>query len=178
MPTPASCVFEYTATGQGSHEWDYKYVGDKLNDKPAGFGGVFYLDPPNNFGNVCGGFDLRRFRRLIRWEARSLGGEVNAEFIIGGVEWIWDEGSKKKVKPEFPDSMPRVSLGIRKLTANWQTFEADLSDRPESDFTRVVNGFTWMISWSANGVRFNKERTGAEQPKTFKIEIRNIRYER
>jgi hypothetical protein len=177
IQTPISSIFEYETTGVGPHEWDYKYIGDKLNPTPAGFAGVFYLDPPNNFGTVCGGFDLRGFRRLIEWEARSLDGEVNVEFIIGGVDWIWDE-EKKKVKPRYPDSMPRVSLGTRKLTTKWQSFEFNLLDRPEADFARVVNGFTWVINWNSNGLRFNKDRTGPEQPKSFKIEIRNIYYKR
>jgi hypothetical protein len=178
MPTPDSCVFEYETTGKGQHEWDYKYINGERNPNPAGFGGVFYLDPPNNFGTSCGGYDLRKFRRTIRWEARSLSGDVNVEFIIGGIDWIWDERNKQKIKTLFPDSMPRVGLGVKKLTSAWQTFGYDLSDRPESEFARVINGFSWVISWGMNGVRFNEERTGPDRSKTFKIELRNIRYER
>lgn len=170
--------FRYTTTGKGRHEWDYKYDRNELSNRPAQFGGVMYLSPPNNFGNVCGGFDLSSVRRVIKWEARSSVGEAKVEFIIGGVTWAWDEDSKKKSTPPFPDSMPRTTLGIKKLTQQWQTFEFNLSDLPESYFTRVVNGFTWVISWGSNDVNLNDDGTVPEKQKTFEIEIRNIRYER
>jgi hypothetical protein len=42
----------------------------------------------------------------------------------------------------------------------------------------VVGGFGWVIAWSSNGVKLNKQQTGAEQPKTLTIEVRNGRYEK
>jgi hypothetical protein len=171
-----STQFRYSTNGKGPHEWDYKYVNGELNPKPAQFGGVMYLSPPNNFGNVCGGLDLSPVRRVIKWEARSLKGNVIVEFIIGGVRWAWKD--KTTVTPPYPDSMPRTPLVPRKLTPEWQTFEFDLSKLQPSDFTRVINGFSWVINWGSNDVNPNDDGTGPERPKTFEIEIRNIRYER
>jgi hypothetical protein len=177
IPTGNSCIFEYATTGKGPHEWDLKYVNGELNPEPARFGGVFYLAPPNNFGTVCGGVNLQGFRRL-KWEARSLGSDVEVEFIIGGIAWIWDEKNKRQIPPPYPDSMPRVSLGQKTLTPKWQTFEVDLSDREGSQFDRVVNGFSWLVRWSSNGVKVKADHSGPDQVKTFKFEIRNVRYER
>lgn len=177
IPTGNSCIFEYTTTGKPPHEWDLKYVNGELNPEPARFGGVFYLAPPNNFGTVCGGVNLQGFRRL-KWEARSLGSEVEVEFIIGGIAWIWDEKNKRQIPPPYPDSMPRVSLGQKTLTPKWQTFEVDLSDREGSQLDRVVNGFSWLVRWSSNGVKLKADHSGPDQVKTFKFEIRNVRYER
>ena len=180
MPGVGSYTFEYTTTGKGPHEWNYKYLNDHLNPSPAGFGGVFYLSPANNFGTVCGGVDLHKFRR-IKWEARSLSGEVYVEFIIGGVNWIWDERSKKQIKPLYAETLPRISLGVKRLTTAPQTFDIDLSSlssQPDREFARVVNAFSWVVSWGANGVRFNQTRTGPDQQRTFKFEISNVRYEK
>lgn len=183
---PEAVRFIYEAKGRGapeephkgSHEWEYKYINGELNLNPAKFAGVMYLNPPNNFGvDPNGGFDLRSIRRVIKWEARSVEREVNVEFVIGGVTWIWDDESRERQDAPYPDSMPRLSLGIKTLTEDWQSFEFDLSGKPEDDFKRVVGGFAWVISWGSNGVQLNEEGT-PEPSKTFTIEIRNIRYER
>jgi hypothetical protein len=139
-----------------------------------------FLDPPSNW---ClfpdGGFDLRGIR-TIQWEARSLRGDVNVEFVIGGVKWKWDETEKEiqVCEPSSIDSMPRDGLGIYKLTDTWQEFRVDLTGHPESDFQCLVGGFGWVIGWGSNGVYLDEKQTEAEQPKTFTIELRNIRYER
>lgn len=166
--------FAYEARGRGPHEWDFKYVDGAANPKSAQFGGVMYLNPPNNWGRERG-FDLRGTRRVIKWEAHSLGGEVNVEFVIGGVVWRWDHEKKEQIGVSCPDSMPRTSLGIKTLTPNWQLFEWDLSQLPEDAFSSVVGAFAWTVNWGSNGVDDNAANN--PQPKTFKIELRNIRYE-
>jgi hypothetical protein len=172
-----STLFTYKTTGQGVHEWDYTYARGELNRKPARFAGVMYLSSPNNWGQQPG-YDLRRFRRTLKWEARSLAGPVNVNFVVGGVNWTWEHTTKEKnYNLPCPDSMPH-SQKIKILTGEWQTYEWELSEQPEENFRSVVGGFAWLIEWGANGVQFNEEQTGAANPKEFKIEIRNIRYER
>jgi len=172
--------FIYKIRGRGPHEWEWKYVNCKPNPRPCQFAGVMYLNPPSNWGEwPDGGFDLRGFQ-CVKWEARSVTGTVNVEFIIGGVVWRWDDQKEclVRVPVPYPDSMSRTSLGIKTLTEDWQSFEYDLSDRPEEYLKRIVGGFAWVISWGSNQVRLNEAGTGPEQPQTFEIEIRNIRYER
>lgn len=178
--SPEVVRFIYETKARGPHEWEWKYVKCELNSRPCQFAGVVYLDPPNNFGErPDGGFDLRE-SRYIRWEARSVTGTVNVEFVIGGIDWRWDDQKEcpDRVSVPHPGSMPRVSLGIKTLTEHWQPFEYDLSNQPEDNLKRVVGGFAWVISWGSNQVRLNEAGTGPEQPETFVIEIRNIRYER
>lgn len=172
--------FIYVIRGRGPHEWEWKYVNCEPNPRPCQFAGVMYLDPPSNWGEIPdGGFDLRGFRR-VKWEARSVTGTVNVEFVIGGVRRKWDEKKEcpVRVAVPYPGSMPRVSLGIKTLTEHWQSFEYDLSDKPEDDLKCIVGGFAWVISWGSNQVQLNEAGTGPKQPKTFTIEIHNIRYER
>jgi len=177
---PEVVRFIYEIRGRGPHEWEWKYVNCKTNLRPCQFAGVMYLNPPSNWGEISnGGFNLQGFR-CVRWEARSVTGTVNVEFVIGGIEWKWDDQEEcpVRVPVPYPGSMPRVSLGIKTLTEHWQSFEYDLSDNPKDDFRCVVGGFAWIISWGSNQVRLNEAGTGPKQPKTFTIEIRNIRYER
>jgi len=40
-----------------------------------------------------------------------------------------------------------------------QSFEFDLSKIPDDRFRRIVGGFGWVIAWSSNGAKLNKEQT-------------------
>jgi hypothetical protein len=173
--TPEFDQFIYTAIGTTPHEWDWKYLDDhSLNSEPAQFGGVMYLFPPNNWGYLPGN-DLRSYRKSITWEAKSVGDDCMVEFVIGGIQWKWENGSKSS-DLKYPDSMPRKSLGIKTLTKDWQKFSSDLSDRPEENFSNVIGDFGWIIPWGSNNISLNENRTGSQNPRTFTIEIRNIKY--
>jgi hypothetical protein len=168
--------FTYPTNGRGPHEWEWKYVSGQLSPEIAQFGGVMYLNPPNNFGKeATGGFDLRGYH-LIKWQARSLAGRVNVDFSMGGVTWVWDDKARVKVTPPFPESLSVKRLGVKTLDSNWQEFEAPFA--PEDDLRCVINGFAWTISWGSNGVSLNDTRTGPMSARTFQFGVRNIRYER
>jgi hypothetical protein len=172
-----STLFTYETKGQGKHEWDYTYVRGELNREPAKFAGVMYLSSPNNWGQQPG-YDLRHFRRILKWKARSLTGPVNVVFVIGGINWEWDHANKEKnYSVPCQDSMPR-SQRTKVLTGEWQTFDWELSDQQEEYFTSIIGGFAWMIEWGSNGVQLNEARMGPVESKTFRIEISDIRYER
>lgn len=164
--------FVYTPTGKGQHEWTYKYKANQENPSPAKFAGVFYLNPPDDFGTSpnCG-WDLRGFHR-VAWEARSIGESINVEFLIGGIDLVWreDKGMWVRVPPPHPDSMPRTSLGTPTLTNEWKPFSVEI-DQPMENFKRVVAGFAWTITWGDNNVN---PRDGRK----LVLELRNIRYEK
>ncbi len=173
--------FTYEPLGKPPHEWDYKYVGGTLNEKPAQFAGVMYLSPRGNWGTVStGGYDLRKVADVIRWEARSVDRDVYVEFLVGGITWMWDESAKKQISAPYPDSLPATSLGTRKLTPAWTTFEVDLQGRGrvKDDFKRVVGGFGWVITWADNKLDLPDGDPNSNKMKIFTIELRNICYER
>jgi len=175
-------TFTYDVQGHGPQEWDLKYaiIG------PAKFAGVMFLNPPNNWGEKAG-WDLRRFRRDVTWEARCCPGEcnatdagkcsINAEFFIGGVTWIWDEKNRLKVPPTCPDTMSRKAKKVV-LSEEWQRFPMPLANLDESAFASVVGGFGWTIDWSSNGIQLNRERTAPVQPRTLRFQLRNVFYEK
>jgi hypothetical protein len=173
--------FTYEPLGRPPHEYDYKYVNGTLNEKPAQFAGVMYLHPRGNWGtDPTGGYDLRRVADVIRWEARSVEGDVYVEFLIGGITWMWDEPARRQVSAPYPDSLPATSLGTKKLTPAWTVFEVDLHERGrvKDDFKRVVGGFGWVITWAANGLDMPDSDLSSNKTRIFTIEICNIRYER
>lgn len=40
-----------------------------------------------------------------------------------------------------------------------------------------MNGFGWLVSWSANGVTLNDDRTGPAEAKTMELEITDAWYD-
>ena len=168
--------FIYQTVGKGPHEWEYKFEDAQLSSNPAKFGGVMYLNEPNNWG-IQPGVDLQDFRRSVKWEARSIEGEVDVQFVIGGVIWMWNLQNGERTSVPYPDSMRRTELGgIRTLSDDWREFTYEFS-KSEEEFNCVIGGFSWVINWGSNDVFINEEGTGASEIKYFTIEIRNIRYE-
>jgi len=172
--------FTYEPLGRGSHEYEWKYNEDgSVNQNPAGFAGVCWLNPAGNFGTMSGGGkDLSAYNK-IHWEGRSLGDPVNVEFFIGGVTWIWgkdDDGKPKIVEPPYP-GVPKYGLGTHKLTSDWQEFDVPLGVEKE-DLDPVICGFGWVASWGNNDVQLDEDGTGPVEKKKFEFEIREIRYEK
>jgi hypothetical protein len=168
-------IFSYAPRGLGPHEYEWKYdPSGKLATNPAKFGGVLWLSPANAFGtDPDGGYNLSGFKK-VRWEARSQGKPFNVEFFIGSVQWNWEtkNGVPERSTAAYPDTMPRKSLGIKKLTSEWEEFQVSLSDQPEKNFKRLVGGFGWVANWNNNGF------TETDTNLVFKFEVKNIRYEK
>lgn len=180
-----SIGFTYKTAGKGdletgAHEYEWKYISDgkTLSQSPAQFGGLIWLDTPNDWGTKYGGYDLRGFK-YITWEARSKNDPVTVEFVIGGIEWYWTETESGKfiqAPAPYKDTMPRISLGNYKLTNEWKRFEIDLSHLGKNYFKRLRGGFGWTASWGNNGVSINDTGVGPNQVRTLEFEMRNIFY--
>ena len=51
----------------------------------SGWAGMYWQTPANNWGDKVGGFDLTGKKRLTFWARGARGGEVIAEFKMGGI---------------------------------------------------------------------------------------------
>jgi len=194
--------FIYKPTGNGRHEWIYKYADSRLTE-PSRFAGVYYVYPSDNNGtDPDGGYNLIKYNR-IEWEARSTGEEVYVEFKVGGIRWIWDEKTKERIIPPYPDTLKEALVGAAKLTNEWQKFccvlkyseeygedffrdEFYLSEecklkiniQSKNNFKRVVGGFAIVIPCNGNGIDRNQLQKGQDPVKTFEIELKNVYYKR
>jgi hypothetical protein len=174
---PGLVRFVYEAQGRGPHLWEWTYDSEgNANLEPAQSAGVMYLDTRGNWGtDPDGGFDLRGCHGVIKWEARSADGPVRVKFLLGGDKR--NLPTKDRAKFPYPNTIDQA-LRTEDLSDQWREFTFNLSKVPEERFKRVVGGFGWEIAWSSNGIKLNSKRTAAENPKTFTIEIRNVRYEK
>jgi len=96
----------------------------------AGWTGIYWQNPPNNWGTVKGGgFDIRGATRLTFWVRGAKGGEV-AEFKMGGITG------------EYADS-DMATTGSVELTSEWKQYQIDLSGL---DLSYISGGFVWVTS--------------------------------
>jgi len=100
----------------------------------AGWAGIYWQQPANNWGEKNGGYDLTGATKLTFWARGANGGEKIAEFKTGGITG------------EFPDS-DSASIGPIELKTEWQKYTIDLKDK---DLTRVIGGFCWAASKDDN----------------------------
>ena len=98
--------------------------------------GVYWLNPPDNWGDRKGGFNLTGAKKLIFWARGEKGGEQIAEFKIGGVG----------INREYPDS-DTASIGAVILTKDWREYTIDLRDK---DLSYIAGGFAWIATSDAN----------------------------
>lgn len=116
--------------------------------KGAKWTGIYWQDPPNNWGGTKGGFDLSGAKKLVFWARGEKGGEKIEEFRVGGIPG------------EFADS-DVASIGPVVLTTEWKQYEIDLRDK---DLTSISGGFMWTANVEGN-------------PQGFTIYLDDIAYE-
>ncbi len=98
--------------------------------------GVYWQDPPNNWGAVKGGFDLSGAQRLVFWARGEKGGERVEEFKVGGI------GAGQMYQDSASASLREVTL-----TREWKEYVIDLRGK---DLSRISGGFAWSTNIDVN----------------------------
>jgi hypothetical protein len=111
-----------------------KVTYSKMASQGAGWAGVYWQEPGNNWGNRPGGFDLTGATKLTFWARGDKGGEVINEFKMGGI------------KGQYPDSTA-AGIGPVVLTQEWKQYTINLTGKP---LTNVIGGFCWATSLDKN----------------------------
>ncbi|MBI4846177.1 MAG: hypothetical protein HY810_06880 [Candidatus Omnitrophica bacterium] len=114
-----TCIrFDYTAQGK----------------QGAGWCGIFWQNPANNWGEKKGGFDIRGAKKLTFWARGDKGNERIMEFKIGGIGGT------------YPDS-DSMGIGPIDLTAQWQQYTIELTD---IDLAYINGVFCWATNADSN----------------------------
>jgi len=100
----------------------------------AGWAGMYWQYPPNNWGNIPGGYDLTGAEKLTFYARGEKGDEIVTEFKVGGIQG------------EFSDSTS-VSIGPIVLTPEWKKYTITLENE---DLSHVIAGFAFVISQMEN----------------------------
>jgi hypothetical protein len=106
---------------------------------PNGFGGIAAQNPPNDWGDQPGGYNLTGATRLTFWARGEDGGEdVSFKFgILGG-----DKKYSDSDHAELPDVQ---------LTKEWKRYSIDLAGK---NLARIKTGFVWVLAAGGKPVTF------------------------
>ncbi len=99
-----------------------------------GWAGVYWQNPPNNWGTKKGGFDLTGMTKLSFWARGTKGGEILQKFTVGGI------------KGNYPDTAT-IEFGPVELTDSWKEYSINLAGK---DLSYVSSGFGWVITADQN----------------------------
>ncbi len=99
-------------------------------DADAGWGGIAWQDPPNDWGKEAGGYDLTG-AKVLRFKARG---------DVGGEQVDFGYGLIDKKEPYY-DTAKDSKKGIV-LTKEWQQFEFSLKDK---DLTCIKTPFVFFF---------------------------------
>jgi hypothetical protein len=99
-----------------------------------GWAGVYWQNPPNNWGEKMGGFNLTGYNKLTFWARGENGGEAIEKFKIGGI------------KGNYPDSL-EVEMGPVILTREWKKYTINLVGQ---DLSYVNGGLCWVTASRLN----------------------------
>jgi hypothetical protein len=101
-----------------------------------GWAGIFWQDPPNNWGTMKGGADLSGAKKFIMYIRGAKGGEHVGGFTIGGVL----DGKKSS-------DTDKISLNPMVLTTQWEKVEIDVSKR---NLKNIISGLSFSIGAEEN----------------------------
>jgi len=97
--------------------------------------GIYWLNPPNNWGQRKGGFNLQGATKLTFWARGEEGGEQIEEFTIGGITG------------DYPDT-DKIVLGPVILSNQWKKYTFDLRGK---ELSYISGGFAWSTNEEVNG---------------------------
>ncbi|MBF0486199.1 MAG: hypothetical protein HQL16_06770 [Candidatus Omnitrophica bacterium] len=98
--------------------------------------GIYWQNPPDNWGSRKGGYNLTGASRLVFWAKGEIGGERIEEFRVGGM----GQGQN------FPDS-DTAFIGPVLLTNEWKEYSIDLRGH---DLSYISGGFEWVANVDNN----------------------------
>jgi len=107
--------------------------------KPDGWGGIVWLNPDNDWGDLPGGFNLTGARRLSFWARGSEGGE-KITFGFGVID---------RDKPYYDSA--KGETGVIALTKEWKQYTINLDLK---ELHRIKTGFMWSVAGQGRPIKF------------------------
>jgi len=102
----------------------------------AGWAGIYWQHPANNWGDKRGGNDLSGYSKLTFWAKGAKGGEVVDKFFMGGITGQTEEGDSDE-----------ASISPVTLTKDWKKYTINLTGL---DLRHIIGGFGMAANADAN----------------------------
>lgn len=103
----------------------------------AGWSGVYWQSPANNWGDKRGGFNLTGYKKLTFWVRGEKGGETLDKFGMGGIAGQQQEGDTDG--SDITDNL--------ELTKEWKQHTINLTGL---DLSHIIGGFLWAANADSN----------------------------
>jgi len=100
----------------------------------AGWAGICWQNPANNWGTVDAGYNLSKATKLTFWAKGAKGGEHIVEFRAGGISGIYADSDNPHIGPII-------------LNKEWTQYTIDLKGK---DMSYIIGGFCLTASRSEN----------------------------
>lgn len=102
----------------------------------AGWSGIYWQHPANNWGDKKGGYDLSKYSKMTFLARGEEGGETIDKFFIGGITGQTEEGDSDT-----------ASISPVTLTKDWKTYEISLKGL---DMSHIIGGFGFAANADSN----------------------------
>lgn len=102
----------------------------------AGWAGIYWQHPANNWGDKRGGYNLNGFKKMLFFARGEKGGESVDKFFIGGITGQTEEGDSDE-----------ASVSPVELTKEWKEYTIDLVGR---DLSHIIGGFGMAANADTN----------------------------
>lgn len=146
-----------TNPGAGKSCIQIKYTGERKQG--AGWTGIYWQHPANNWGDKKGGFDLSGYKTLTFMARGEKGGELIDKFMIGGITGQTEDGDSDNAQTDSIE-----------LTKDWKQYSIDLS---KCDLKKIIGGFGFALNSDSNpsGATFyvDEIKLSGEAPKKLAL---------
>ncbi|MCX5710774.1 MAG: hypothetical protein NT060_02235 [Candidatus Omnitrophica bacterium] len=118
-----------------------KIIYNNKASQGARWAGIFWQNPPYNWGSIDAGYDLSKATKLTFWARGAKGGERIEEFKVGGIMGEFSDTDSATIVPVI-------------LNKDWTQYTIDLKGK---DMSYIIGGFCWTANLDNNpdGVTFN-----------------------
>ncbi len=99
-----------------------------------GWAGIYWQNPPNNWGHTAGGYNLNGAKQLVFLARGENGEEVISQFKVGGISG------------DFADS-GTAAIGPITLTKDWKEYRISLEGQ---ELSSISGGFCWTVVRNEN----------------------------
>ncbi len=120
--------------GKGETCIKVTYSGERKQG--AGWTGIYWQSPANNWGDKRGGYDLSYYEKVTFLARGEKGGEIIDKFMVGGITGQAEEGDSDESATDFIE-----------LTKDWKKYEIDLKGR---DMKHIIGGFGFALNADSN----------------------------
>lgn len=111
-----------------------KYTAERKQG--AGWAGIYWQHPANNWGDKRGGFNLTGYKTLTFMARGEKGGELLDKFFIGGITGQTEEGDSDE-----------ASITAITLTKDWKKYEIPVA---ANDLSHIIGGFGFAANADSN----------------------------